>query len=329
MNNSNGILIITLDFELYWGLLGKIPLENYRENILGARAVIPGLLELFRKYQIHSTWAIVGFLFCESRHELMQVLPKNRPHYVNRSLCSYDHIASIGDNEQEDLYHYALSLIKQIISERDQEIASHTLSHYYCLEKGQNSEAFRDDLEAAIRLAGKEGIKLESLVFPKNQVNKDYIPILKEKGIKAYRGNESSWIYQGRSDEDETLLRRGLRLLDAYVNISGHNAYDKSVIKQQFPFNIPASRFLRPYSPKLARFEGRRLARILGDLTYAARNGLVYHLWWHPHNFGIYQQENLRFLQKILNHFITLKQAYGMESLNLSDLSSRLASEPE
>jgi peptidoglycan/xylan/chitin deacetylase (PgdA/CDA1 family) len=329
MNNSNGMLIITLDFELYWGLLGKIPLENYRENILGARAVIPDLLELFKKYQIHSTWAVVGFLFCESRHELMQVLPQNRPHYVNRSICSYDHIDSIGDNEHKDPYHYALSLIRQIISERDQEIASHTLSHYYCLEKGQNSEAFSDDLEAAIRLAGKEGLKLESLVFPKNQVNKDYLPILKEKGIKAYRGNESSWIYQGRSDEDETLLRRGLRLLDAYVNISGHNAYDKNVIKQQFPFNIPASRFLRPYSPKLARFEGRRLARILGDLTYAARNGLVYHLWWHPHNFGIYQQENLRFLQKILDHFITLKHAYGMESLNLRDLSSRLASEPE
>lgn len=329
MNNSNGILIITLDFELYWGLLGKIPLENYRQNILGARAVIPGLLELFNKYQIRSTWAIVGLLFSESRHKLMQALPKNRPNYVNRSLCPYDYIAKIGENEQQDPYHFALSLIKLIISESGQEIGSHTFSHYYCLEKGQNLEAFRDDLEAAMRLAGKEGIKLESLVFPKNQVNEDYLPILKEKGIKAYRGNESSWIYQERSDEDETLLRRGLRLLDTYFNISGHNAYDKSIIKQHFPFNIPSSRFLRPYSPKLARFEQRRLARILGDLTYAARNGLVYHLWWHPHNFGIYQKENLRFLQKILDHFIKLKHAYGMESLNLSDLSSCLLSEPE
>lgn len=329
MNNSNGILIISLDFELYWGLLGKIPLENYRENILGGRAVIPGLLELFKKYQIHSTWAILGFLFCASRHELMQALPKNRPHYANRSLCPYDHIARIGENEQQDPCHYAPSLIKLIISESGQEIASHTFSHYYCLEKGQNLEAFRDDLEASMRLAGKEGLKIESLIFPKNQVNKDYLPILKEKGIKAYRGNESSWIYQGRSDEDETLFRRGLRLFDAYFNISGHNAYDPNVIKQHFPFNIPSSRFLRPYSPQLARFEPRRLARILGDLTYAARNGLVYHLWWHPHNFGIYQEENLRFLQKILDHFNKLKQSYGMESLNLGDLSARLLSESE
>ena len=24
----------------------------------------------------------------------------------------------------------------------------------------------------------------------------------------------------------------------------------------------------------------------MSDLTYAARQGLAYHLWWHPHNFG-------------------------------------------
>lgn len=327
MRNSNGILIISLDFELYWGLLGKIPLENYRDNILGVRSIIPSLLKFFKKYQIHATWAIIGFLFFESRHELIEALPKKKPDYLNRSLCPYNHISEIGENEQKDPIHYAPSLIKMIIHESNQEIASHTLSHYYCLENGQNINAFKDDLEFAIKVASKYGLTFESIVFPGNQINKDYLPIIKEMGIKAYRGNEPSWFYRMRGNEDETMLRRGLRLLDAYLNISGYNAYDKAISKQQFPFNLPSSRFLRPYSKKLARFEPLQLARILSDLTYAARNGLIYHLWWHPHNFGINQEENLKFLQSILEHFIKMKNFYGMESLTMKELSSILLRE--
>jgi peptidoglycan/xylan/chitin deacetylase (PgdA/CDA1 family) len=327
MNNSNGILIISLDFELYWGLIGKIPLKDYRKNLLGVHSVIPWLLKLFKEYQIHSTWAVVGFLFYESRRELIEGLPNKRPEYINIELCPYRYISSIDDNDEQDIFHFGPELIKMIVSEPGQEIGSHTFSHYYCLEKGQDRAAFEDDLEAAIRVANKYGLKPESLVFPKNQINKDYLPILKDKGIKAYRGNEPSWIYQGRSDEDESLLRRGLRILDAYINISGHNAYNKAMIKRQFPFNISSSRFLRPYSKKLARLEPRRLDRILADMSHAAQNGLVYHLWWHPHNFGINQEENLKFLQDILAHFIKLKNTYGMESLNMQELSANLLEE--
>jgi peptidoglycan/xylan/chitin deacetylase (PgdA/CDA1 family) len=324
MNNSNGILIISLDFELYWGLLGIIPLEKYEHNILGGRSIIPRLLNLFKKYQIHPTWAIIGFLFFDSRQELLEALPGKRPDYFNRRLCPYNHIAEIGENEQKDPIHYAPSLINMIIHKNNMEIASHTFSHYYPLESGQNIDSFKKDLEAALKVASNYGLTLQSLVFPGNQINKDYLTILKELGIKAYRGNESSWFYQMRCNKDETMLRRGLRLLDAYVNISGHNAYDQNIIRQQFPFNLASSRFLRPYSKKLARFEPLRLARILADLTYAAQNGLVYHLWWHPHNFGINQEENLKFLESILEHFIKMKNFYGMQSLTMNELSSIL-----
>lgn len=321
------MLIISLDFELYWGLLGIISLENYKENLLGVPSVIPRLLKLFKEYQIHCTWAIVGLLFVESRLELNECLPEIRPKYSNSNLCPYSYMSTIADDKNQDDYHFAPSLIKMIMSEPGQEIGSHTFSHYYCLEKGQDRDAFRDDLEAAIRMASKYGLRLESLVFPKNQINRDYLPILKDKGIKAYRGNEASWIYQGRSDADESLLRRGLRILDAYINISGHNSYTKAMIKRQFPFNLASSRFLRPYSKKLARLEPLRLARILSDMSYAAQNGLVYHLWWHPHNFGIYQKENLEFLQAILDHFRELKNTYAMESLTMNELSANLLEE--
>ncbi len=150
---------------------------------------------------------------------------RKKPLYVNHELSPYPHLSHVGRDEQEDPFHFAPSLIKLIASSPHQEVATHTFSHYYCLEKGQDIESFRADLEAAKKVASKYTLNMESLVFPRNQFNGDYLSACKELGIKAYRGNERSWIYRAKSREDESLFRRAVRLLDAYVNISGHNCY--------------------------------------------------------------------------------------------------------
>ena len=95
-------------------------------------------------------------------------------------------------------------------------------------------------------------------------------------------------------------------------------------MKASYPYNIPASRFLRPYSPKLKALESLRLKRIKDDITYAAQNGLTYHLWWHPHNFGVNIEENLAFLTAILKHFQYLQQTHAMESVTMAELSEQL-----
>ena len=55
-----GNLIVSLDFELFWGMLDCCSLEAYQDHVLGGRKAIPQLLELFQKYHIHATWAAVG-----------------------------------------------------------------------------------------------------------------------------------------------------------------------------------------------------------------------------------------------------------------------------
>ena len=55
-----GTLIVSLDFELFWGMLDVCPLDDYREHVLGGRRAIPELLALFEKYGIHATWAAEG-----------------------------------------------------------------------------------------------------------------------------------------------------------------------------------------------------------------------------------------------------------------------------
>lgn len=324
MAKQRGVFVTSLDFELHWGIRDIKTIEEYGGNLRGERSVIPLLLDLFAEYGIHATWATVGFLFFEARDELIKGFPTKKPHYVNSKLSPYTDMENIGSGEEEDPFHFAPSLIKTIASFPHQEIGSHTFSHYYCLEEGQDVETFKEDLEAAVRAAGRYNLTLESLVFPRNQFNKGYLSVCRGQGIKVYRGNQPYWIYRASNKEDESLFKRGLRLLDAYINISGHNCYLLDSVVRELPVDIPSSRFLRPYSGKLRVLEPLRLRRILSGLTYAASKGMSYHLWWHPHNFGVDPENNILFLRKILDHFLSLREAYGMESLNMGELFHRL-----
>jgi len=318
---KSGALIISLDLELCWGVIAGSGLDKNKKNILGAGKSVPAILELFENYGIHATWATVGFLFLNGKDELNSTLPLSLPDYKNKKLFSYYETKNIGRDEKEDLVHIAPSLIKKIVSYPGQEIGTHTFSHYYCLEDGQNINNFRDDLVAAVEIAKKYDLKIESIIFPKNQINQKYLPVCKELGIRSYRGNPRSAIYKSRKSGGDKFFIRLLRLADAYLNITGHNAYSIESINKNFPYNISASRFLRSYSDRLSIFESLKLRRILSDMDNAAKNNLIYHLWWHPCDFGANTGKNLLFLKKIFDRFVFLKNKYGMESLNMKELT--------
>ena len=81
---------------------------------------------------------------------------------------------------------------------------------------------------------------------------------------------------------------------------------------------INADRFLRPYRFQfLNRF---MVKRVIDEMTFAARHGSVYHLWWHPHNFGKNLEENLSNLEQILEAYSALKEKYSMRSVCMRDL---------
>jgi hypothetical protein len=320
---KHGKFVISLDFELMWGVRDTKDKTNYGDHITGVHTVLPLLLENFRKYDIKATFSIVGLLFFENKQELLSHLPTIKPIYTDPNLSPYTgYFDVLGDNYKVDQYHFAPALIKEIQKYPEQEIGTHTFSHYYCLEKGQTIEAFKADLNSAIAVANKYSITLTSLVFPRNQFNDDYLTICQELGVFCYRGNEQSWLYKAKNLEDESRFRRAFRLLDAYINISGHNCYSDDFIKSKMPIDIPSSRFLRPYSHTLKFFDRLRLHRIKSGMTYAAKNNLTYHLWWHPHNFGMDQDENFIFLEKILTHFQFLNTKYNFQSYTMSSLAN-------
>jgi len=324
---AKGKFVISLDFELYWGVRDVVKLRDYQEQLLGVQEVIPLLLALFKKYQINATFATVGFLFFGSKEELLKNLPKKKPQYANPKLSPYHgHFDSVGKDETVDFFHFGKQLIQEI-QMAGQEIGSHTFSHYYCLEKGQSKEDFKEDLTAAKKIAAKRGIELKSLVFPRNQYNEAYLDICKEMGFTSFRGNESSWLFSSESFGSQVILRRPFRLLDSYWNFSGHNCYQLTAIKSPLPVNIRSSRYLRPASKKFNGLEKLRLRRIKESMSFAAKKGMVYHLWWHPHNFGTNISSNISFLEKILMHYQKLNSEWHFESVSMSQLSKELRDE--
>ena len=70
--NTPGIFLVSLDFELFWGLRYIYRIADCRDRMLGARVAVRELLGLFDKYHLHATWATVGLMFFQSRADLLQ-----------------------------------------------------------------------------------------------------------------------------------------------------------------------------------------------------------------------------------------------------------------
>lgn len=320
-------LVISLDFELLWGVADRYPVDGgtYRSNIEGVRAAVPAILELFEEHEIAATWATVGMLMARSRAEIAAYRPEVLPSYVDPTLSPYG--LEVGADEAADPLHYGASLVELIRSTPRQRVGTHTFAHYYALAAGATRESFEADLAAARALAAARGIELTSIVFPRNQINPTYLASLPGRGITAYRGNPDHWLY--RVEEDNRLrgrLQRAMRLADAYLPLSGRNvARWPETGNGSQPTEVRASRFLRPYMPALRALEPLRRRRIVGELEHAARTGFLYHLWWHPHNFGTHLEENLEMLRAILRCHRDCREKWGMRSLSMEEVVAEVA----
>lgn len=317
-----GGLVLSLDFELEWGVRDTLAAGGgYRDALLGGREAVPRMLDVFDAYGVAATWATVGFLFAESREELEAYAPTVRPRYLNEALNPYT--ARLGEGERDDPIHYAPSLLREIAGRPRQEIGSHTFSHYYCLEPGQTAGAFDADLASAVALARARGVELRSLVFPRNQVRSDYLPVVARHGFRAFRGPEPGLPYRARSHaEKQAWLLRGARLLDAYLNLSGSGAVDvPEASAADQPVNVAGSRFLRPVSATLRLAEPLRIRRIVRGMRAAAAHGQFYHLWWHPHNFGRDVEDNFAALDTVLRAYLELRDRYGFPSYAMHEVA--------
>lgn len=317
--NKTSAFVLSLDFELFWGVYESRGAEYY-PAIERVFTVVPRLLDLFQRYEISCTWATVGAILLEDAEVFETHKPSRLPCYKNIALSPYKDVNNLALLNKNLLF--APNLVGEICRTPGQEVGSHTFSHYYALEDGQSIEDFNADLEANLAAAAIYGLKLSSFVFPRNQFNQEYLEACSVAGFTAYRGNPDHWAYAAAAKDKFDIHKRFFRLVDAYIPVSGSMTHSLKLARDNNIYNVPASLFFRPFNRKLKILESLKLKRIKYAMRCAAKEGRLFHLWWHPHNFSSNTEENFFQIEEIIKYFKLLKSEYGMRSMSMGDIAS-------
>lgn len=321
-----GIFTISLDFELHWGVFDKKDRLSRTTCYQNTLKLIPELLHLFEKYEVHTTWATVGGVFAKDRNEWDELKPAIQPEYSIDKYSAYKWVDQHGLPENLYFAHFAPEAVQSILNFRGQELGTHTFGHYYCLEEQNSLKAFDADLKAAKNTSLKFNNRPISLVFPRNQFNEESLRICYSNDIKVVRSNPDQWFWKPIADGKPQMLRKIYRTGDAYIPLGSRTSYplESIKVKQNEPIQLPASRLLRPWHPKYSLANKLSLKRILKEIKAAAVNKECYHLWWHPENFGDHPSENLSNLDVILQEYKNCTMKHGMTSWNMGEFATKL-----
>lgn len=267
---NKGIFCISLDTELLWGR-HDLNYEPFIQRVNTEREVIKRMLDLFSKYKVPVTWAIVGHLFLNKCSKEGYVahpgIKRPKPNWVQGDWFINDPSTNLEENPQW----YGTDIIELIQSRKNHEIGSHSFSHIIFGDFGTSKEAALTDIRECVKLAKKNKIRLNSFVFPRNSVG--HLSILKKFGFIAFRGPEYN-------PSKKQLMARLYSLLDLFSIIP---------IKINMPtvenglINIPSSMYfvsargIRKYIPV-----GLRASRAKHGIDLAIRQGGIFHLWTHP-----------------------------------------------
>lgn len=320
----NGALVVSLDFELFWGVADNRSAREWQSTIENVWNVVPQLLKLFEKYGIHATWATVGGIMAENDEDFIKHLPEKvsvpTMDMLKRNSLLTNNTARFNGN-----MFFAPKLVNMISNVKGQEIGTHTYTHFYCNHEMNSAEEFKADIEAAKNIAERGNIDYASIVFPRNQVNEECLEVISELGIKNYRGNESKCWFD-RFAEKSFKLFRLFEKADNYISLESSKIYPYSeIITDKGLFNVKSSRFFKPFTPAYRLFDWMRVRRFKRELKKAARRGEVYHIYWHPHNFANNTERNLKDLESFLKCYKRMKEKHGMLSLNMDEVAEKAA----
>lgn len=258
--------VVSIDTEMSWGLNHRPELTYRYEH---ERRDLKHLLELFDRYDIPATWAIVGHLFLDSCET---VDGTKHPEIVRPEYDWFDGDWFDADpcgTRYADPTWYATDLIDNIRSSPTaHEIGSHGFSHMIVGDPGCSRAAFDSEIRAAIAAADAKGIQLRSLIYPRNQIG--HQDVLDEHGIVAYRG---------RRPPAGGTRRPWDRLVDMTL---GSSRTTVRPLAEGDRWNLPATiLFDVNQRGRLRRLWLRQVER---RLNQAVANRSLFHLWFHPHD---------------------------------------------
>lgn len=245
---ERGILTVSLDFELIWGTLDKPKSARFRPLCHVEREIVlPRLLEIFERYRIPATWAVVGKLM------------EDGPGGIDGPIFA------------------ARDLVEKIRSCRTpQEIGSHSYGHLIFDAAKCTRGVAETDIANAVQVADEQGLRLRSFVFPRNRVR--YLDVVREHGFTHYRGVSPLWYDQ---TQHPRVARRVGHLWDILTRAAPPVGLPTRGAEGMW--NVPASMLYTP-SFGMRRYVpvSWRVARARRGLERAVKERKVFHFWFHP-----------------------------------------------
>jgi peptidoglycan/xylan/chitin deacetylase (PgdA/CDA1 family) len=288
MSDDKGVFTLSLDTELAWGTFDKGNVKQYEEAYRNTPEVIDQLCELFDKYEIPATWAIVSHLLedCDGEH-----VDRTPPDFEWVEDWFGEMPCAVGLDEELWYAPWLVDRLQQC--ETEQEIGLHGSTHMQLGADGCSRQHAEEEIETAVETLRVHGVDPKSFVFPRNDIG--HLDVLREYGIDVYRGVDARW-YEHASVP--SAVKPPLRFAGEAARQSPPVV---EPVEHDGVVEIPGSQVFRPshggwqYSPGESS-----LARAKKGLGRAARTGGVFHLWFHPFNLGHKPEQDLQRLENIL-----------------------------
>jgi peptidoglycan/xylan/chitin deacetylase (PgdA/CDA1 family) len=302
---NRGIFTISLDFELLWGRLDKSNWKDYAPLSSTVRKETAAkLLEVFNEYRIGASWCTVGRLFLDRE----EVLGNRTP--------GADRLPALPRAEAEAVLH-GRDLVRLIQNcPTPQEIGSHTFSHINfatCTRERADAE-----LAACVNAARNMGITLRSFVFPRNRVG--HLDLLPKYGFNVFRGPDPVWY---EADPVRNWRHRAGHLAAVAT------AAEPPVVLPEWNTNglwdIKGSMLYTPsYGFRRHLPVGLRVARAQKGLARATSEQKIFHLWFHPSDVVVRQQEMIDGLRRIFDQAARLRSLGHLDILPMGDIPAHV-----
>lgn len=307
MSKAKGNLIISIDFELRWGVqhLLKDNIKAYSNSLACVREIVSGTLKAFDYYDIRATWASVGALAALDWEDYFSL----RPESADKAFATKAYHERMALLDPSGSLHFAFESLQEIVATNGQELGTHTFSHLDASGKDVTAEIFALDLLAAEKVFNDRlGVRPTSLVFPRNAIAN--LAALERTNVLRYRGSDFYPLLSKNGISEKSLIWRARRYTQNFVRFSSLWENDS------FPM-VSSGLFMRFGLPE---FLWKRQITMLKRHLNAPLQGHSLHLWWHPHNLGFDPVLAMKRLHQLCQILSEAKQTGLIESVNMSDV---------
>jgi peptidoglycan/xylan/chitin deacetylase (PgdA/CDA1 family) len=261
-----GKLTISIDLELAWGFWDILTPAILRLSEAQERPICDKLIELFDRYQIPATWAVVAAVL--------------------------DRASAAGRPGNEGSW-YAPDIIDRIrAAKTPHEIGSHGGRHVY-YDRMTAAEA-EDDLAFIKQIHRDSGLALDSFVFPRNAVG--HLDLLARAGLRTFRGADTGWVrlapkLGSHAGKLVTFADKVLPFPPTPARAQKNGGLVDIPGSMLLPGRDGARRFILPAVSR---------AKLAMGLGWAQRSGATFHVWFHPCNFYYRAEEQFATLEWFL-----------------------------